>query len=96
LKEKYNIDGIYFREDNFIANKKRTKEFCKSVKSLNIKWKCEARVNNLTEDVVKMIAEAGCKALYIGVESGNQRVLNLMQKDIKVEEDEDYSVPTKK
>ena len=86
LKLKHNIDGVYFREDNFIADKERTKKFCKLVKHLDITWKCEARVNSLDEDTIKMLSDAGCKALYIGVESMSQKVLNLMRKGIKVED----------
>ena len=86
LIDKHNIDGIYFREDNFIANKERTKEFCRLIKPLKITWKCEARVNDLDEDTIKMMADAGLKAVYVGVESMSQRVLNLMKKGIKVED----------
>ena len=86
LKDNHNIDGIYFREDNFIANVKRTKEFCEKIIRYKIPWKCEARVNNLTDEMITLLANSGCAALYIGVESGSQKILDLMNKGIKVED----------
>jgi radical SAM superfamily enzyme YgiQ (UPF0313 family) len=86
LVEKYGAKGIYFREDNFTLNLQRTMTFCDILlrKKLDISWACETRVNNLSEETVKLMSRAGCKAFYLGVESGSERMLKLMNKDISV------------
>ena len=89
LKNKYGIRGIYFREDNFTVSLKRVEEFCDLVieNSLDIKWACESRVNKLTPTTIEKMAKSGCVGLYVGAESGSNRVLDIMQ---KLETREDY------
>lgn len=88
LIEKYQIKGIYFREDNFTANLTRTIKFCETLLTRNIKlsWACETRVSNLPEEVLKLMSAAGCKAVFLGIESGSQRILNIINKGITVEQ----------
>jgi O-antigen biosynthesis protein len=85
--------GIYFREDNFTLNAKRTEEFCRRIiaKNLRISWACETRVDTLDRDLVDLMAAAGCRAFYLGIESGSQRMLNALHKGISVEQIE-YAV----
>lgn len=88
LIKNYGAKGIYFREDNFTLNKKRTTEFCKKILQKNIKidWACETRVDNMSEDMVKLMSESGCRAVYLGVESGSQKILDILNKGITVEQ----------
>jgi len=88
LVEKHKAKGIYFREDNFTLNMKRTREFCKLMKDsdLDVGWACETRVDNMKDEIIKMMADAGCKAFYLGVESGSQRILDIVNKKIDINE----------
>jgi len=85
LKDHYGIQGIYFREDNFVIDKQRAIDISKGLAKMDLEWVCEARVDSLDEPFVKEISENLCKGLYIGLESGSQRVLDLMQKGITLE-----------
>ena len=81
--KKYSAQGIYFREDNFTLNKKRTIEFCQLLLSKNIKidWFCETRVDRLDDEPFQqLMKDAGCKVFYIGVESGSPRMLEFYNK----------------
>jgi radical SAM superfamily enzyme YgiQ (UPF0313 family) len=82
LIQKYDIDGVYFREDNFTVNPGRVKKFCNLIIENNIKinWACESRVGELREKNIALMAKAGCIGLYVGVESGSNRMLKMMQK----------------
>lgn len=89
LKRKYNIAGIYFREDFFPADKKRVYELCKLLikHKLNLVWACETRADRASDDdLVEVMARAGCKGFYIGAESGSQRMLNKYKKNITVDQ----------
>lgn len=79
------VDSVYFREDNFTLNRERVENFCEMVKPLNIQWVCESRIHNLEEDYLIKMRDAGLKGLYLGLESGNPRVLEFMKKGITVE-----------
>ena len=81
--------GIYFREDNFTLDLRRTWQFVQLMidrELSDVHWACETRVDNLTEDLVAAMAQAGCRAFYLGVESGSQRVLDIVNKRIDVDQ----------
>lgn len=86
LARTHGARGIYFREDNFTLNAKRTEEFCRLIisRNLRINWACETRVDTLNRDLVDLMAAAGCRAFYLGIESGSQRMLNALHKGISV------------
>jgi radical SAM superfamily enzyme YgiQ (UPF0313 family) len=82
LVSKYGAEGIYFREDNFTVQPKRVEKFCDLLisENLNINWACESRVNNLSPKLIEKMAKSGCVGLYIGAESGSERMLKYMRK----------------
>jgi len=88
LVQNYHAQGIYFREDNFTLNLGRTAAFCQLLikKGLTLPWACETRVDNLTEDLLSLMARAGCHAFYLGVESGSQRMLDILNKNINLDQ----------
>jgi radical SAM superfamily enzyme YgiQ (UPF0313 family) len=88
LKTDYNAQGIYFREDNFTLNRKRLVRFCELLlcKGVKLPWICETRASTLNEEIVKLMAKAGCRGFYVGAESGSQRVLDYMKKGITLEQ----------
>lgn len=89
LIKNFGAKGIYFREDNFTLNQGRVEDFCEKLikKNINIHWACETRVDTLcNEELIKLMSAAGCRAVYLGVESGSQRILDRLNKKITVEQ----------
>jgi len=88
LKEKYHADDIQFYDETFTANKKRVVDLCdKMIKNkLNIEWSCFTRVNLVDPELLKKMKEAGCYQIFYGLESGVQRLLNLIKKGITLEQ----------
>jgi len=93
LIDEYGARSIYFREDNFVLSKKRTMKFCDLLRQEGIKmeWAIEARIDIVKDkDLLGSLAESGCKGIEVGVESGSQRILDLIDKRITVREIEEF------
>ncbi len=88
LVKKYGVKEIDFEEDLFNFSNKRVYEFCKLWKQHlpKIKWQCIVKVTNMDEHLIKTMADAGCWLINIGVESGSQKILDFIHKDITVEQ----------
>ncbi|NIO15992.1 MAG: radical SAM protein [Deltaproteobacteria bacterium] len=89
LVREYGARGIYFREDNFTLDGKRVSDFCSKLrkKNIDISWACETRVDTLTDEgLVEEMSRSGCGAVYLGVESGSQRILDMLNKKITIEQ----------
>lgn len=90
LRYKYNVKEIHIEDDNFTMNKNFVKEFCQKLLSekLDIFWYCSSgvRLDSLDEEILLLMKRAKCYTLTIAIESGNQRVLDLMKKDLTLVE----------
>jgi len=90
IRDKYGIRGIQFTDDLFFADFERVKNILAGVvnKKLDINFtKLDihgSELYKLDDDFLKFLEKAGCKALVIGVESGSQRILDLINKGINV------------
>ncbi|MFQ5964189.1 MAG: B12-binding domain-containing radical SAM protein [Candidatus Scalinduaceae bacterium] len=80
--------AVYFRDSTFTVNKKWLMSFCEEKMRAGIKmrWICNSRVNTITEEVIVAMRDAGLEAIYFGVESGSQRVLDYYKKGTTVEQ----------
>lgn len=88
LKGTHGVTNITFMDDSFTVNKARVKDFCTALldEHMDITWSCLTRVNVITDDMIRIMKKAGCTKVDIGIESGNQRVLKLIHKDITLDE----------
>lgn len=90
LIEQYGAKEIIFRDDTFTINKEHVKNLCNEIIRLGlnkkIKWTCMTRVNLVDKELLDLMAKAGCWSIHYGVESGSQRLLDLIQKDITLEQ----------
>ncbi len=82
----YKIKYITFVDDIFTLNRKRTIKLCNELKNLDVIWDCETRVDMIDEQLLKIMAEAGCQSIFFGVESGDQNILNNMGKGITIDQ----------
>tara|TARA_X000000368_G_scaffold413894_1_gene402750 strand:+ start:3446 stop:4822 length:1377 start_codon:yes stop_codon:yes gene_type:complete len=82
-----------FRDPVFSINRKHTIEFCNEVinQKLNISFMVETHLNNLDDEMIKLLKLAGLKLVYVGVESSSHVVLKDMKR-FTVEHDKQYKV----
>ena len=73
---------VYFVDDVFTVHKKRVKEILRLMikEKLNMKWKCEARTDNLDNEIAELLNEAGCVRVKLGFESGSDKILKQVKK----------------
>ena len=83
LKERYGVDGIRFYDDNLFGRKKRALEI---IEKMDLPWEGEFRIGYIKEDLAKKLAETKCQGICFGLESGNDRILKLINKGQKVED----------
>ncbi|MFH1210762.1 MAG: radical SAM protein [archaeon] len=91
IRKKYGANSFFIADDNFFVIKSRVIELCNEIvkNQLNIKIFAQARADyfaNYSEEELNLIAKSGFEFLSIGAESGSQRVLDMINKDIKVED----------
>ncbi|MEW6108969.1 MAG: radical SAM protein [Nitrospirota bacterium] len=84
----FGVKSIVFYDDLFTVKKERIIEICRGIigKGLDIEWKCEGRVNIVDEEALEWMKKAGCSMIAYGVESGNQKGLDYLNKGTKVEQ----------
>ena len=78
------LKEIFFDDDTFNYQKKRTIELCEKLKPLNFTWSCTSRVTT-DYDTLKAMKEAGCRLLIVGYESGDPQILKNIKKGATVD-----------
>ena len=88
LYVRYNIRDILFDDDNLILFKPRLAKFCELLlaSELDLTWACNARVDIVDVETLRLMAEAGCWQIAYGIESGSQEILDVLKKGITLEQ----------
>ena len=78
------LGGIRFFDDVFTMQKDRVIEICREIlrRKLNFVWECEARANTIDQELVGEMRRAGCEFIDLGIESGSDRILRNIHKNI--------------
>lgn len=88
LLRNYGKKQFWFSDDTFISNPKYTNLLLKElmIRDLNITWSCLTRIDMVGMEMLKKMKDSGCNYISYGIESGNQEMLNKMNKRITVNE----------
>jgi len=91
LIDKYQIRDIGFMDDTFMLNKKRANDIANEIKSrgLDLSFVASSRVDRVDQSLLQNLKSSGMNTIYYGVESGSQRILDMMKKGITLKNAED-------
>lgn len=86
LKEQYNPDAIWFVDDVFTVSHKWLLAFKEEVLNQEavIPFECITRAERLNDDILQLLKEVGCFRIWIGAESGSQKIIDLMDRRVDV------------
>lgn len=86
--DEFQIDFIKFSDDTFTVKRNLIVDFChqKIERGLPTRWGCNVHVATLDEEMLSLMFKAGCREVWMGVESGSPRILEDMKKGITVEQ----------
>lgn len=82
LVKNYGIREIQFFDDNLALFPRRLEEICQGLrrKKWDLTWSCQARCDMLNPEKLRMMKEAGCWQIGLGIESGSDKILGILQK----------------
>jgi anaerobic magnesium-protoporphyrin IX monomethyl ester cyclase len=77
-------DRVFFTDDCFTQNPQRVSDICQILlqENIDVEWMCLSRADHLPLNLAKMMQKAGCRRIFFGIESGNQRILKIIGKRI--------------
>lgn len=86
IKQTYNPDNIWFVDDVFTVSHKWLAEFCTLMiqADLGLKYECITRAERLNETVLGQLQKSGCFRIWIGAESGSQKIIDAMDRRVDV------------
>lgn len=88
LRQHYDFDLIWFVDDVFTVSHKWLAAFRDELKqrNLTVPFECITRADRMNEEVVQVLRDAGCFRVWIGAESGSQRIIDAMDRRVSVEQ----------
>lgn len=88
LQKTYGITYIDFLDDLLMASEHRVVEVCNAFLKAGLKfnWWCNGRLNYATPNILKLMKKSGCKFINYGIESFDNKILEVMQKHLTTEQ----------
>jgi len=88
--EKYGVKNLYIVDDDFFIDLKRVEEIAKGIikEGWDLTWESQG-INvkmaiKMSDEFLSLIEKSGCRKLHFGIESGSERILNLVRKNITI------------
>jgi anaerobic magnesium-protoporphyrin IX monomethyl ester cyclase len=79
-------DSLWIADDTFTLDLAYLEEFCRRMAGRQMHWSCLSRAEGIREGTVRLMRGAGCRRVYLGLESGSDTTLRLMNKHITVDD----------
>lgn len=79
-------DHLWIADDNFTLNLSLLRRFCQRMIGQKMNWSCLSRSTGITAEIARLMKEAGCQKVYLGLETGSDETLDLMNKKATLED----------
>ncbi|MEM7344794.1 MAG: radical SAM protein [Chloroflexota bacterium] len=88
IVETYNPDQLWYADDVLTIHPRWFLQYADELKARNLRlpFECISRADRLNEKIINALSDMGCDRLWIGAESGSQRVLDMMQRKANIED----------
>jgi anaerobic magnesium-protoporphyrin IX monomethyl ester cyclase len=84
--QRLGYDSLWIADDNFTLSLSFLRSFCDRMAGRSVSWTCLSRSTGINEEIARLMKEAGCTRVYLGLESGSQATLKLMNKKATLED----------
>jgi radical SAM superfamily enzyme YgiQ (UPF0313 family) len=87
LEQRFGARAFDLVHDMFTVDHRRVVEICEAFLRTRrgFEWSCSARTDCVDEELLELMARAGCRGIFYGIESGSPRMQRLIEKDLDVE-----------
>lgn len=88
IKEDYGLDYFSLVHDMYTIDRKKVIAFCDEIVASGAKftWGCSARTDCVDEELLELMARAGCTGIFFGIETGSQRLQHVIHKKLDLSE----------
>jgi radical SAM superfamily enzyme YgiQ (UPF0313 family) len=86
VKHEYGINSFELVHDMFTVDRKRVEAFCEALleNKEEFYWGCSARTDCVDEDLIGLMARAGCRGIFFGIETGSSRMQKIIDKGLEL------------
>jgi len=84
--QKLGYDNLWIADDNFTLSLPFLTNFCQRIAQRKLGWSCLSRSTGVSNTMAQMMKEAGCQRVYLGLETGSENTLKVMNKQATLEE----------
>jgi radical SAM superfamily enzyme YgiQ (UPF0313 family) len=87
IEAEYGITDFELTHDMFTVDARRVRAFCRHMieSGKSYSWGCSARTDSVDQELIEMMAAAGCTGIFFGVETGSDRMQKIIDKHLNVE-----------
>ena len=98
LMKTYQPDTFWFVDDVFTVSHKWMKGFAEAMKAsgLKIEYECITRAERMNDEIIQILKDTGCIRVWIGAESGSQKIIDAMDRRVDVNLVRDQLIATRK
>ncbi len=98
IKTKFNPDSIWFVDDVFTVSHKWLEEMANAMDkhNIHIPFECISRADRMNEEVIQTLKRMGCFRVWIGAESGSQKIIDKMDRRVSVQQVRKMILETRK
>ncbi len=86
VRQDYGISSFELVHDMFTVDRKRVVEFCEALleSKEEFTWGCSARTDCVDEELIALMAKAGCRGIFFGIETGSRRMQKIIDKGLEL------------